>query len=237
MMQIGLIGGIGPAATDYYYRSLISIFAAAAKPLDMTIVHADTATLLHNLAEDRRDEQAGIFARLTDRLATAGAGCVAVTSIAGHFCREAFATRASLPVIDMITAVAEEVAAQGYRKVGILGTRAVMETKFYGGIKAADVISPPEPLLGDVHHAYVEMAASGRITPEQRRLFEAAARQLLDDHGAEAVMLGGTDLALAFVPDNVEFRLIDCAAIHAETIARYAIRAAETDPTIPPAPA
>ena len=55
-MQVGLIGGIGPAATDYYYRRLISNFAAARRPLDMTIVHADTPTLLGHL--ERNDAKA-----------------------------------------------------------------------------------------------------------------------------------------------------------------------------------
>ena len=45
-MQIGLSGGIGPAATDYYYRSLIAEFASRQEVLDLTIVHADTPTLL-----------------------------------------------------------------------------------------------------------------------------------------------------------------------------------------------
>jgi aspartate racemase len=49
-MQIGLIGGIGPAATNYYYRRLISTFAGKKTALELTIVHADTPTLLGNLA-------------------------------------------------------------------------------------------------------------------------------------------------------------------------------------------
>ena len=79
----------------------------------MTIVHADTPTLLGNLAADRRDTQAEIFAGLTERLARAGADFVAVTSIAGHFCRREFAALSPLPVVDMIGAVAREVSARG----------------------------------------------------------------------------------------------------------------------------
>jgi aspartate racemase len=41
-MHIGLIGGIGPAATDFYYRRLISTFASKKAALELTIVHADT---------------------------------------------------------------------------------------------------------------------------------------------------------------------------------------------------
>ena len=49
-MHIGLIGGIGPAATDVYYRGLISRAAQMGRDLDATIVHADAPTLLDNLA-------------------------------------------------------------------------------------------------------------------------------------------------------------------------------------------
>ena len=51
-MQIGLIGGIGPAATDFYYRRLIATFAAQKTPLELTIAHADTPTLLGNLGRN-----------------------------------------------------------------------------------------------------------------------------------------------------------------------------------------
>jgi aspartate racemase len=49
-MHIGLVGGIGPAATDFYYRRLVAAFASKKAPLELTIAHADTPTLLKNLA-------------------------------------------------------------------------------------------------------------------------------------------------------------------------------------------
>src|ERR1700687_3185874 len=59
-MHIGLIGGIGPAATDFYYRRLISTFANERAALDLTIVHADTATLLGNIASNNAASQIAI---------------------------------------------------------------------------------------------------------------------------------------------------------------------------------
>ena len=56
-MQIGLIGGIGPAATDFYYRNLITRFASKDADLNMTIVHADAPTLVKNLMDDNKDAQ------------------------------------------------------------------------------------------------------------------------------------------------------------------------------------
>ena len=101
-MQIGLIGGIGPAATDYYYRSLISEFARLGLPLELTMAHADSPTLIANLRADDKDAQVDIYMRLTKRLQSAGADMVAVTSISGHFCIDAFMAVSPLPVSSII---------------------------------------------------------------------------------------------------------------------------------------
>jgi aspartate racemase len=82
-----------------------------------------------------------------------------------------------------------------------------METRFYGRIASAEIIPPSQPDLDDVHEAYVSMAASGRLTEKQRSIFYDASHRLLENHGVEAIMLGGTDLALAFAEDTTEFRL------------------------------
>src|SRR5262245_51126222 len=160
-MHIGLIGGIGPAATDFYYRRLISTFAARKAPLELTIVHADTATLLDNLVRNDVAAQVAIYTRLTDRLAAAGTECVVVTSIAGHFCIEAFKAASRLRVIDMIFEVRRAIEQRGLKRVGILGTRTVMETRFYGGVAGAEIVPPSGQYLDDVHQAYVAMASSG----------------------------------------------------------------------------
>jgi hypothetical protein len=60
-MHIGLIGGIGPVAMDFYYRRLISTFASNKAALELTIVHADTPTLLSNLASNDRSAQVAIY--------------------------------------------------------------------------------------------------------------------------------------------------------------------------------
>ena len=98
-----------------------------------------------------------------------------------------------------------------------------METRFYGRIASAEIVPPSEPDLDDVHEAYISMAASGFVTEDQRSIFNAASHRLLGDQGAEAIMLGGTDLALAFNEQTAEFPLVDCAGIHVDAIARLAI--------------
>lgn len=219
-MQIGLIGGIGPAATDYYYRKLIAGYAPLSLDLDMTIVHADTPTLLANLTANNIEEQVEIYHRLTKRLKLSGAGCVVVTSIAGHFCITEFSEVSPLPVINMLSEVSDAIKERKLQRVGILGTRTVMETRFYSGIESAEVIPPSGALLDEVHNAYVTMAAKGQVNSEQRSIFDLACEQLLKQEQVEAVMLGGTDLALVY-DENSQYPVIDCAAIHVDSILRY----------------
>jgi aspartate racemase len=222
-MHIGLIGGIGPAATDFYYRRLINIFSKARATLDLTIAHADVPTLLSNLARTDTIAQTAIYSRLTDRLVLAGAECVAITSIAGHFCIDDFSAVSPLPVVDMLAEVNRAIKARGLKRIGILGTRTVMETRFYGRVADADIVPPGGKDLDDVHEAYSLMAVSGVVTEHQRLIFHAASQRLLRDQGVEAIMLGGTDLALVFSEQNTEFPLVDCAAIHADAIAQLAM--------------
>jgi aspartate racemase len=221
-MHIGLISGIGPAATDYYHRRLTAAFSARQTPLNLnlTITHADTATLLANLAENNIAEQAAIFASPTHRLARAGADCVAVTSIAGHFCIDAFATISPLPVINMITTINDAVADTDLKRIGILGTRAAMQTRLFGGITATALLPPEGEDLANVHQAYVDMAAAGRVTDAQRAVFDHAANRVLNEQNAEAIMLGGTDLAMVYTATNSSFPVIDCAALHVDAITR-----------------
>jgi aspartate racemase len=202
---------------------LISTFARKKTTLELTIVHADTPTLLSNLARNDAAAQTAIYTRLTNRLVSAGAECVVVTSIAGHFCIDEFKAVSPLPVVDMLAEVSRAVEARGLKRVGIIGTRRVMETRFYGRITAAEIVPPGGPDLEDVHQAYVSMAASGFVTEEQRSIFHAASHRLIEEQGAEAIMLGGTDLALVFNEETAEFPLVDCAGIHADAIATLAI--------------
>jgi aspartate racemase len=74
----------------------------------------------------------------------------------------------------------------------------VRETPDLSSEGSAETSVPGEPDLDDVHQAYISMAASGFVTEHQRSVFNAVSHRLLQNQGAEAIMLGGTDLALAF---------------------------------------
>src|SRR5262245_59254888 len=189
-MHIGLLGGIGPAATEFYYRGLIDGDAQANTAFDLTIVHADVREMARNLASGDATRQAEIFATLVGRLAAAGADLAVITSMGGHFCVRELEALAPLPILNALPEVAAEIRARSFKCVGILGTRLVMETRLYGAIGSATVVAPQGEALAEVHKAYSEMATLGRVTDAQREVFFRAGRALTRDQGAEVVLLG-----------------------------------------------
>ena len=221
-MHIGMIVGIGPAATDFYYRYLIASLARAGKDLDLSMAHADAPTLLRNQANNDVGAQVEVYTRLADRLRAAGAQALAITSIAGHFCVNEFKQVSPLPIIDLLNEVQAEIARRGLTRLGLIGTRRVMTSQLYDALPEATVTVPSGDLLSRVHDAYVEMAMSGRVTEEQRAIFFVAGKILVEQHGCEVVMLGGTDLALAFGGRDPGFPTLDCAQVHADAIAKAA---------------
>jgi aspartate racemase len=221
-MHIGLIGGIGPAATEFYYRGLIDRHAAAGTCPELTIVHADVRDMVRNLAARDPKAQAEIFARLVQRLQAAGAEAAAVTSMGGHFCIEELAAISPLPLINGLPAVPAELARRGVKSIGVMGTRLVMETGLYGRLAPFRVVLPEGEALQKVHETYGAMASAGRITAAQRGFFHLMGRRLIE-RGAEAVLLSGTDLFLAFQGEDPGYPVIDCADIHVEAIYRRSL--------------
>ncbi len=217
-MHLGLIGGIGPAATEFYYRGLVRKHAAAEREMELTIVHAQISDLVRNQTGGAPDAQAALFAVLVERLRAAGAEVAAVTSLGGHFCIEELARLSSLPLINLIGALDTDIAHRGLSRVGLLGTRLVMETGVYGGLTSAETVAPRGDDLQATHDAYVAMALKGEATDDQRGLFFRVGRQLVEEGGAEAVVLAGTDLFLAFDGHDCGFPVIDSAEVHIDAL-------------------
>ena len=71
-----------------------------------------------------------------------------------------------------------------------------------------------------IHKNYIEMAIAGCVTNAQRCAFFSIGQDLCQGQGAEAVILGGTDLFLAFEGQDCGFPVPDCAEIHVEALFR-----------------
>ncbi|WP_299611994.1 aspartate/glutamate racemase family protein [uncultured Tateyamaria sp.] len=230
-MHIGLIGGIGPAATVSYYQRLSAAMRSADHPLELTIVNADVDTLLaNNTAGDKR-AQARVYAGLIDRLKAAGADCAAITSLGGHFCFEETVPLSSLPLVSAVAPLDAFFVAKGYETVGLLGTGVVMRTQLYEQLERTRAVVPDD--IEGVGKAYTDMAIVGACTDAQRAFFVEEGRKLIRDQGAQAIVLAGTDLNLAFDGRDVGYEVIDALDIHVDVLVAMATgRATLTDHSV-----
>jgi aspartate racemase len=220
-MHVGLIGGIGPAATIVYYQRLSGLMRARGARLDLTIVQADVDDLIRNNLADDREAQAAIYAGLIDRLKAGGADCAAITSLGGHFCFNETVARSSLPLISAVAPLDAEFSGRGLKKVGLLGTEVVMRTRLYGQLEKTEAVAPNQNLVA-LGKVYQDVAVSGICTDAQRKIFFDAGREMIEDQGAEAIILAGTDLNLAFDGRDPGYEAIDALDVHVALLADIA---------------
>ena len=220
-MHIGLIGGIGPAATVVYYQRLCARMRELGAPLELTIVQADIFTLIRNNLADLRDEQAEIYAALIERLKSAGAQCAAITSLGGHFCFAETERRSALPLVSAVAPLDDYFAGEGIGRVGLLGTRVVMRTRLYGRLRRTTAVACDDEIeqLGQL---YQDVAVAGVCSDAQRDAFFAAGRRMVDEQNAEVIVLAGTDLNLAFDGHDPGYRVIDALDVHVGVLADLA---------------
>ena len=220
-LHIGLIGGIGPAATLVYYQRLVAAFRAKGRVLRLTIAHADVQMLARNAEDDDRQAQAEVYATHLAELKGAGADFGSITSLGGHFCYAETEAITPLPLISAITPLDAGFAARGLKTIGLLGTRQVMGSALYGQLTHTKAVAPAA--LDPVHEAYIALALSGDCTDEARAFLFAQGRDLIE-RGAEAVVLAGTDLGLAFDGHDPGYPVIDAIDLHVAHLVELATR-------------
>lgn len=214
-MHIGLIGGIGVAATVAYYQRL-----TARGPIELTIAHAQVSDLVENARKDDRPAQAALYARLIDRLRGAGCDCAAITSLGGHFCFDETVALSSLPLVSALRPLDPYFQQEELGTVGLLGTAVVMRSGFYGHLARTRAVIPEADPEG-VGARYQALAIWGRATQDDRVFFVEEGRKLMA-RGAEAVVLAGTDLNLVFDGADPGYRVVDALDVHVDVLAKLA---------------
>lgn len=220
-MHIGLIGGIGPAATVAYYTRLVEEFKKNDLPLKLTIAHADIATLAANAGADKRGAQADVFNTHLHQLKGAGCDIATITALTGHFCFEETQNRAPLPLINAIDVVDTYCKAEGIGVLGLLGSPPVLKTHLFGLLKAPRTVVPADDLEG-LGQTYMDIALSGTCSEENRQKLFSAGAKMIADQNADAILLAGTDLGLAFTGFNPGYRVIDALELHVAALVAQA---------------
>jgi len=211
---LGLIGGLGVGATVHYYEKLAKGCEKIEHDLDIVITNAQTSRVFEHVEAGNRRGLADYLNGYILRMKAAGAEIAAIPAVTPHYCVKELAAVSPVPVVSIFEPLTRELAVRAARRVAIFGTRYVVEAELFGSLKNVEVIRPKPEDVDLIHNAYVELAATGKGSPEKHEKLTALAKTLVRRDGVDAIVLAGTDLTLLFNENNTDFPHIDCAALH-----------------------
>ena len=220
---IGLIGGMSWESTLPYYRIINQHLRHACGGL-----HSAKLLLYSvNFHDIERLQHAGDWEGAGQAMATAaralqagGADLIVLCTNTMHCVADAI-TAATLPLLHIADATADALVAAGILCVGLLGTRFTMEQPFYRErleARGLDVLVPPAEARAQLHRVIYDELCQDVIKPKSRDYF----RQVMADlgqHGAQAIILGCTEISLLVDSTDAQLPLFDTTALHAEAAA------------------
>lgn len=215
---LGLIGGLGPAATVYYYRGLVAAHASAGYGARMLIAQADVDAARPMAEANDLDGLARYLNGFVEQLAAGGAEMTAIVAITPHICAPQLVKISRLPLIDMVSEVDAAVRARGWQRVALFGTKSTVGSRMFGRL-GVDVVMPKPDEIERIHNAYLDVVYD-RNTPKTVDDLRELAHTLMTRDGAEAVLLAGTDLSTVMNEENAGFPTLDCAGVHVAAITR-----------------
>ena len=130
-----------------------------------------------------------------------------------------------VPLLHIADPTAAALLAAGHRRVGLLATRFTMEEDFYRGRlreRGLDVVVPDAADRAMVHRVIYDELVVGVIREESRRSYRAAIDRLVD-RGAEAIVLGCTEIGLLIGPDDASVPVFDTTRLHARAAVELAL--------------
>lgn len=226
MRKLGLIGGMSWYSTRTYYEHINRGVQArmgkqASAPL--LIESLDFSELVRLSSDEDWRRASGVLLDSARRLEAAGATALLIGANSMHKVYDAVAGGVSVPVLHIAECVGERMARDAVRKAALLGTRNVMVESFYRQkLIAHDVeLLPPEMGFVDTLDRIIyDELICGKPSRQAERELKTIITNLEQD-GAEAIVLGCTELEMVVDVDANVLPIYDCTRIHAEAAVEW----------------
>jgi len=230
LKTIGLIGGMSWESTVSYYQMINQGVKQhlgglhSAKILMYSVNFAEIEALQHS---GEWQKTAAILSNAARSIEAGGAECILICTNTMHKVAAEVASSVSIPLIHIADATAQSLKANHINKVGLLGTKFTMEQAFYKGrIEsefAIDVVVPNEAGRQKVHEVIYQELCLGQIKDESRIEYLKIIEQLAQD-GAQAVILGCTEIALLVDQSQTNIPLYNTTEIHATAAVEFSLK-------------
>jgi len=229
MKTIGLIGGMSWESTVPYYRVINETVKQRLGGLHsarIVMISVDFHEIEILQREGRWDAAGALLARAARTLEDAGADFLVLATNTMHKVADTITAAVTIPLLHIADPTADAITASGVSTVGLIGTRFTMEQAFYRdrlesrhGIR---VLVPDAADRDLVHQVIYDELCLGVIKPASRDAYRAVMQRLVDQ-GAQALVLGCTEISLLVGPGDASIPLLDTTALHAVAAAEAAL--------------
>jgi aspartate racemase len=221
MKVIGFIGGMSWESSAEYYRIVNQEVRAR-----LGGVHSAKCLMWSmDFGEIERLQHDGDWSSLTGQMVAAsqnlergGADFIVICTNTMHRMADDVAAVVSIPLLHIADPTAEKIKAAGLSKVGLLGTAFTMEQDFYKGRLVSnfglDVLIPEDADRKTVHEIIYTELVAGEVNEISRERYRQVIRRLVE-RGAQAIILGCTEIMLLISQDDSPVPLFDTTELHA----------------------
>ena len=228
MKTIGLIGGTSWLSTLEYYRIInktVNEKLGDAHSARCILYSVDfEEDIVRN--EYNWDKIIENYIDIAIRLEYFGADFLIICANTVHKIVESVQKSIKIPILHIADATGIKIVENGFKKVGLLGTRITMEENFYKDrIKkkfGIETIIPKENEREIIHKIIHEELTHNIIKDSSKQKYIKIIRNLVDD-GAQGIILGCTEIPLLIKQNDVEIPVFDTTNIHAKAAVNYAL--------------
>lgn len=229
MRTIGLLGGMTSESSAEYYK-LINTFTReklggnhSAKSVMVSVDFGEMELLMESGEWEKLKDELTKTAR---QIEAGGADFLVICTNTIHKFADHIESSLSIPVLNIIDVTAKKINENGFKTIGLLGTRFTMEEEFYKGrlLKKHGINSviPTEEERKTIHKIIMEELSIGVITDSSRKKHLEIINNL-SEKGAEGVILGCTEIPSLVSVNDIDVPLFDTTLIHAKAAVNFAL--------------
>ncbi len=229
MKTIGLLGGMSWESTVSYYKAInegVKARLGGLHSAKILLYSVDFQEIEILMRQGQWDAIADILTKEANRIASAGADFLLICTNTMHIVFPQIEAAVDIPLLHIADAAANVIQSNGCKQVGLLGTAATMEEPFYKDrLLNKYGIGTVVPEAADrriVHTAIFNELCLGKIEDRSRTEYLRIIENL-GSQGAEAVILGCTEIAMLVSPNQTSVPLLDTAEIHAQQAVEMAL--------------
>jgi len=228
MKMIGLIGGMSWESTALYYRIINEQVKQQLGGLHSarSLMYSVDFHEIEKLQATGEWQKAGeILAEAALSLEKGGADFIVLCTNTMHKVAQQITDAVRIPLLHIADATAQRIRQAGVKKVGLLATAFTMEQEFYKGRlnqSEIDVLVPDAAGRKVVHDIIYQELCLGVIRDESRAQYRKIIAELVEQ-GAEAIILGCTEITLLVKAEDASVPLFDTTLIHAEDAVKLAL--------------